>query len=206
MLVILCGGILIFLFKNDIYKPLLQIAVPLTKGRDTSVPKHTNLTVYTTKAIEYIAKNGYENKYCFFIDMRIPSGKKRFFVYDLIKDTISAMGLVTHGGGSEVDGEKLTFNNTPNAHATSLGKYKIGTSYNGKFGLAYKLLGMEPSNSHAFDRFVVLHAHSCVPDSEIHPDKICVSQGCPTVSPTFLLTLQQYIDKADSPILLWIFY
>ncbi len=148
----------------------------------------------------------YDRNYCFLIDMRIASGKKRFFVYNLQKDLIETAGLVTHGSGSGRDNANLYFSNKPNSNCTSLGKYKIGHSYNGKFGLAFKLYGLEYSNSKAFERFVVLHSHSCVPEAEISPLSICESWGCPTVSPVFLTALKEYIEAADRPILLWIYY
>ena len=43
----------------------------------------------------------YNTKIAFFVDMRIPSGKNRFFVYDLVNNKIIDQGLVAHGSGSE---------------------------------------------------------------------------------------------------------
>lgn len=190
-------------------KPLLKVksavAKPFVKKKITD-KKVGHIKNYAGKIKPFAKANGYCEEYCFLIDMKIPSGKKRFFVYDLVKDTILHSGLVTHGGGSQTSTDVLTFNNIPNANATSLGKYKIGTEYSGRFGMAFKLHGLETSNSKAFERFVVLHGHSCVPDNEIDPFPICTSLGCPTVSPSFLPTLKKYIDKADKPVVLWIFY
>ncbi len=121
--------------------------------------------------------------------MKIASGSNRFFVYDIQKDSVLQSGLVAHGYGNS-NATNITFSNVPGSNSSSLGKYKIGNSYNGKFGLAYKLHGLDKTNSNAFDRFVVLHAHECVPDSEIAPEAICMSQGCPTVSPSFLQSLE----------------
>ncbi len=148
----------------------------------------------------------YDPGYCFLIDMKISSGKKRFFIYNIEKDSVEIAGLVTHGSGSDKGTDKLYFSNIPNSNCTSLGRYKIGGSYNGKFGLAFKLYGIDKTNSKAFDRFVVLHAHNCVPEEEVTPAPICESWGCPTVSPTFLTALKKYIDKADKPVILWIYY
>ena len=76
----------------------------------------------------------------------------------------------------------------------------------GTFGLAYKLYGLDNTNSKAFDRFVVLHAHSCVPNEDVDPVPICESWGCPTVAPAFLSELKTVIDKSAKPVLLWIYY
>lgn len=157
-------------------------------------------------AKNYVAAHDYDEKYCFFIDMRLPSGKNRFFVYNLETDSLEAAGLVSHGIGSETGTDELSFSNTPNSKSTSLGKYRIGKSYNGNFGLAYKLYGLDRTNSKAFDRSVVLHSYTGVPKDEVWPSVICKSEGCPTVSHDFLEKLKNYIDASDHPIMLWIYY
>jgi L,D-transpeptidase catalytic domain len=190
-------------------KPLLNVKTALAKPfikKKITDKEIVHLKNYGDKIKSFVKENNYCEEYCFLIDMKIPSGKKRFFVYDLIRDTILHSGLVTHGGGSQTNSDALTFNNIPNSNATSIGKYKIGNEYSGRFGMAFKLHGLEASNNKAFERFVVLHGHSCVPTQEVDPFPICTSLGCPTVSPTFLPTLKKYIDKADKPVVLWIFY
>jgi hypothetical protein len=149
--------------------------------------------------------NGYNTQYCFMVDMKIESGKKRFFVYNLPKDSVELAGLVTHGSGKTSNG-KIQFSNTANSLCTSAGKYKIGNSYMGKFGLAFKLYGLDDTNSNAFNRFVVLHSHSCVPNAETAPFPICESWGCPTVAPSFLSELKNYIAQSERPVLLNIYY
>lgn len=146
----------------------------------------------------------YNQEIVFYLDFTLPSNKERFFVVDPIKDSIIQKGLVTHGscsGTTAKPGERYA--NTPESYCSSLGKYKVGTSYQGKFGLAYKLHGLDSSNSNAFERFIVLHAHGCVPDEPVKYE-ICLSQGCPTVSPDFLNQLADFIDQSKQPILLWI--
>ncbi len=152
-----------------------------------------------------ISTGQYCRQFCFMIDMGMASGKKRFFVYNLEKDSIEMSGLVTHGSGSDRSGEAHFFSNRPGSNCTSLGRYRIGNSYEGKFGLAYKLYGLDPANSRAFDRFVVLHAHPCVPNDEVYPFPICLSLGCPTVSVDFLQILKKYIDKAEKPVILQLY-
>jgi L,D-transpeptidase catalytic domain len=152
----------------------------------------------------YAKQHDYNTRYCFMVDMKIASGKKRFFVYDLKNDSVELAGLVTHGSG-KVSSDDIQFSNAEGSLCTSLGKYKIGGSYNGKFGLAFKLYGLDNSNSNAYNRFVVLHSHSCVPNEETAPFPICESWGCPTVAPAFLTALKKYIDKSEQPILLNIY-
>jgi hypothetical protein len=111
------------------------------------------------------------------------------------KDSVLVSGLVTHGSGSDVAGKAAIFSNEAGSNASSLGIYAVGASYQGRFGLAYKLHGLNATNSRAFERFVVLHAHSCVPSKEVAPETICVSLGCPTVAPYFLDRLGNYLTE-----------
>jgi hypothetical protein len=148
----------------------------------------------------------YSNKTAFFIDMKISSGKNRFFVYDLQNNRVIDKGLVAHGSGSEtkVEGE-LKFSNVNNSLSTSLGKYYIGYSYNGDFGKAYKLHGLDKTNDNAFLRNIVLHKYSKVPYEE-QDTPICNSYGCPMVNERFYKRIEKLIDASDKKIVLDIYY
>lgn len=155
----------------------------------------------------YAVKNKCNQQYAFVIDMRIPSYKKRFFVFDLKKDSIVDAGFVAHGTGSETFRGELIFSNVPDSRCSSLGKYKIGASYKGMYGLSYRLQGMDSTNNKALQRGIVLHGHNCVPDDETDEYPICFSYGCPMVSTKYLLRLKSYISKqGKTPILLSVIY
>lgn len=182
-------------------------AVYLSKPERKRVLSSISFIALKQKASEakkFINDKSYNDQICFLIDMSLPSGQNRFFIYDLVKDTIKSSGVVTHGRCNQQWLEGRKYSNVPGCGCTSLGKYKIGYSYTGQFGLAYKLYGLDKTNSNAFKRFVVLHAHECVPESEV-ADDICQSDGCPTVSPGFLQQLKLLIDKSSKPVLLWIY-
>lgn len=157
-------------------------------------------------AEKYADEKGFDVSYCFLIDMRLPSGKNRFFVYNMLKDSLEISGLVTHGKGSENGDSDLIFSNRPNSNCTSLGKYKMGNVYSGMFGPSYKLHGLDKTNDNAFQRSVVLHSFNGVPDNEVYPSQICMSEGCPTVSPEFFNKLKVLMEESQKPILLWIYY
>jgi L,D-transpeptidase catalytic domain len=183
------------------YKPKFNTPV------DIRVPS-AKMNILKSKAetlFNYSSANGYNTRTCFLIDMDGEPGANRFFVFDMKQDTLIAAGLVTHGNCNENWLTGRRYSNEKGSGCTSLGKYKIGGAYYGKFGLAYKLYGLDSSNSNAYNRFVVLHSHSCVPDEEVNPVPICQSLGCPTVSPLFLKKLKKIIDGVDKPILLWIY-
>ncbi len=155
----------------------------------------------------YAIKNKCNQQYAFVIDMRIPSYKKRFFVYDIKKDSLLTSGLVAHGTGSETFKGELIFSNIPDSRCSSLGKYKIGASYKGMYGFSYRLHGLDSTNNKALVRAIVLHGNSCVPDDEEYEYPICFSYGCPMVATNFLQTIKGYISKQGKmPILLSIIY
>jgi len=155
-------------------------------------------------AKQFVHQKKFNETFCFLIDMSLPSGQERFFIYNLQKDSIVKRGLVAHGNCFEYWLEGRKYSNVVGSGCTSLGKYKIGIPYNGKFGYSYKLHGLDSSNNNAFERTVVLHSHSCIPEKEVKED-ICQSNGCPTVAPGFLTRLKDIINHSSKPVLLWIF-
>ena len=156
---------------------------------------------------QFIRTNSkYNKELAFFIDMRIMSGKNRFIVYDLKNDKIVDQGLVAHGIGSETqNNEKLKFSNANSSFCTALGKYYIGKDYLGKFGKAYKLYGLDPTNSNAFARSIVLHKYDKVPYEE-QDGAICHSLGCPMVNGIYYGRIEKLIDTSKRNIILDIYY
>ncbi|OMQ09183.1 murein L,D-transpeptidase catalytic domain-containing protein [[Flexibacter] sp. ATCC 35103] len=148
----------------------------------------------------------YNSRIAFFIDMKIPSGQNRFFVYDLKLNKIIDRGLVAHGSGSETKIKgRLKFSNVPNSLSTSLGKYSIGNYYIGKFGKAYKLYGLDTTNSNAFIRDIVFHYYFDVPYKE-QDNYICNSYGCPMVNKRYFDRMAAIIDSSKSNIVMSIYY
>lgn len=152
------------------------------------------------------SRSDYNKEVAFFIDMKVKSGKYRFFVYDLINNKIIDHGLVAHGSGSEtgIAGD-LKFSNVPESKSTSLGKYVVGKSYRGIFGKAYKLHGLDTTNSNSYKRNIVLHHYSAVPFLE-QDYYIVNSHGCPMVNEVFFHRLEKKIDSSKFKILLDIYY
>ena len=156
------------------------------------------------KLLQHAQANDYSTHYGIFADLHLNSGKKRLFVVDFRNHAIVKEALVTHGHCKE-NKDGVRFSNVPNTNCSSEGKYRIGKSYYGIFGLAYKLHGLDPTNSNAYKRHIVLHAHECVFD-QTWPTEICESEGCPTVSPNVLSYLKKLIDSEPKPMLLWIYH
>jgi hypothetical protein len=156
-------------------------------------------------AKKFAVRRNFNSNICFLVDMNLPSGSNRFFVYDLSKDSITDAALVAHGSCNEAWLQGRKYSNEVGSGCTSPGRYKVGKPYMGNFGRAYKLYGLDSTNSNAYARYVVLHSYTCVPDNEVDPYPICQSAGCPMVSNNFMKKLEEIIDKSSRPILLWIY-
>jgi len=206
-------------------KKIIFIVIPIailfcSFGKMSSFPveklhRSSSLTTLTEQRLldrvktikQFISTNSkYNNELAFFIDMRIMSGKNRFIVYDLKNDKIVDQGLVAHGIGSETrNNEELKFSNANSSFCTALGKYYIGNDYIGKFGKAYKLYGLDPTNSNAFARSIVLHKYDKVPYEE-QDRAICHSLGCPMVNEIYYGRIEKLIDTSKRNIILDIYY
>ncbi len=166
------------------------------------------LAEHVSEIKAYTATNHkYSSKIAFLVDMKIKSGKNRFFVYDLEHDQILDQGLVAHGSGSEtgIKGDILQFSNTPNSNCTSLGRYSVEKPYKGVFGKAFKLAGLDESNNNAMKRAIVLHSYKEVPYDE-QGYYIINSHGCPMVNDLFFKRLEKFIESSNSKILLSVYY
>lgn len=191
----------IYAFKNCDHKMNSNKALTSTHLEDFRFQKQWNKV---KKLTENDSK--YNRDIAFFIDMKIHSGKNRFFIYDLKNQKIMDKGLVAHGSGSETRvAGTLKFSNTNNSLCTALGNYSIGNSYVGKFGKAYKLFGLDTTNNNAFDRNIVLHYYFDVPYNE-QETYICNSFGCPMVNEEFYNRIEKIIDNSKKKIILNIYY
>jgi hypothetical protein len=155
---------------------------------------------------DYIKGKNYNQDLAVFINFKVHSGKYRYFVYDLKSDKILQKAVVAHGSGSVVkNSQNLQFSNIDGSFQSSLGKYEIKESYSGKFGKSYRLNGLDPTNSNAMSRAIVLHSYGCIPDKE-STDPACLSLGCPMLSQNAFNQTAKYIDQSKQSIILYAFY
>jgi hypothetical protein len=163
----------------------------------------------TEKVLEmknFLKGKNYNEDIAVFINFKTSSGKYRYFIYDLKNNKILQKAVVSHGSGSVVkNSDALKFSNTEGSYQSSLGKYEILNSYNGKFGKAYRLNGLDVTNSNAMERAIVLHSLGCVPDQE-SANPACLSLGCPMLSANALLQSAKYLDTSKRPVILYAFY
>jgi hypothetical protein len=83
----------------------------------------------------------------------------RFYIVDLRSGFVTEHH-VAHGKGSDPAnfGWLQYFSNEMGSEATSQGAYLTGDAYQGKYGYSLRLSGLDPSNSNALPRQIVVHS------------------------------------------------
>jgi len=135
------------------------------RGEVNDGPKMPNLGVLTEKmweADDYCWENGLNTEVGIFIDLGLNSGFYRCWVIGFSDGVIRHQGLVAHGSGKSnwLPTGTRQYSNEKGSLLSSLGKYRTGSSYSGEYGLAYRLYGLEASNSNAYSRAIVLQRPS----------------------------------------------
>ena len=108
------------------------------------------------------------------------SREPRFYILDL-RSGFTTEHLVAHGRGSDPEhlGWLERFSNEVGSEATSEGAYLTGDSYTGKYGWSLRLDGLDPSNSNALARSIVVHsAWYAEPQMIAAHGKLGRSEGC----------------------------
>lgn len=118
-------------------------------------------------------------------DFAVQSAQHRFHIVDLVAGQ-SISYLVAHGRGSDPDhsGYLERFSNEPDSLATSEGAFRTGEIYDGDHGASMRLIGLDPTNTNAEMRAIVLHGAPYVSEDHIATwGKIGRSEGCFVVAP-----------------------
>ncbi len=128
-------------------------------------------------------------------DYGLHSAEPRFHFVDLVAGKVDSV-LVTHGAGSdpEHDGWLNDFSNLTDSWASSRGAYITWEWYKGRYGTSVRLGGLDPDNSNAFPRAIVMHPASyATPEHVARWGKLGRSNGCfafgPEVFPQALTRL-----------------
>jgi hypothetical protein len=114
------------------------------------------------------------------VDFAKASSEPRFFILDTNTGRVSRH-FVSHGRGSDPahTGFLQRFSNQFGSEASSNGAYLTGDYYPGKYGRSMRVRGLDPSNSNAEDRAIVVHsAWYAEPDVLAQTGRLGRSEGC----------------------------
>jgi len=121
-------------------------------------------------------------------DFSLPSRAPRFHLVNLADGGVQSH-LVAHGKGSDPShtGWLERFSNEPRSNATSAGAYRTGALYVGSHGRSMRLEGLDPTNSNALSRAIVVHGAWYVNEEMIgHSGMLGRSEGCFAVADSSL--------------------
>lgn len=113
-------------------------------------------------------------------DFGQPSRSPRLHLVELAGGKVESL-LVAHGRGSDPQhtGWLRAFSNAPRSEATSAGAYLTGDYYNGEHGRSLRLIGLDPTNSNAEARGIVVHSAWYVGPGIVRDQgRLGCSEGC----------------------------
>jgi hypothetical protein len=118
-------------------------------------------------------------------DFGVSSALPRFHFANLEQGTVRSF-LVTHGKGSDPyhTGYLEQFSNVPGSLATSRGAFITWEWYTGRYGTSIRLGGLDPDNSSALERAIVMHSAAYATAEHVAKwGKLGRSDGCFAMSP-----------------------
>lgn len=118
-------------------------------------------------------------------DFGVHSSQRRFHFANLENGSVRSF-LVSHGAGSdrEHDGWLKDFSNVEGSNATSRGAYISWEWYKGRYGTSIRLGGLDPDNSNALPRAIVMHAAEYSrPEHVARWGRLGRSNGCFAMGP-----------------------
>ena len=138
---------------------------------------------YALKGYQKLVDSGLVSnpQYLTIADLSQSSRNKRFYIFDMKKDSLVWNTYVAHGKNSGVD-RANSFSNNLNSNKSSVGFYITESTYNGKHGLSLHIDGLEHGfNDNAEARGVVVHGAPYVNAARVNSDYMGRSQGCPAL-------------------------
>ena len=114
------------------------------------------------------------------VDFSKVSSEPRFYLLDTNTGRVTRH-FVSHGRGSDPGhtGFLQQFSNRVGSEATSEGGYLVGDYYHGRYGRSLRVAGLDPSNSNAEARAIVVHTAWYVePDMISQQGRLGRSEGC----------------------------
>lgn len=113
-------------------------------------------------------------------DYGLRSSERRFHFVNMDAGRVESY-RVSHGDGSDPDhdGWLNWFSNEDGSHCSSKGTYMTYGWYTGRYGTSIRLEGLDPTNSNALDRAIVMHrAKYAEPEFLAKWGRLGRSNGC----------------------------
>lgn len=154
--------------------------------------------------LDYCREGGYNCQVALFVDLSRHSGRRRFVVWDFEASRPLLMCPVSHGSGaqrSHVRSAYARVSNEDGSHLSSVGRALVAERYEGRYGVAYRLDGLDATNSNIRSRCVVLHGWRYTTSLPIWPFATVGSFGCPVLSQRNMRRVDELLRNARNVII-----
>ncbi len=155
--------------------------------------------------LQYCIDHGYNRHIAIMIDYARHSGRRRFVVWDFDAGRPLCCYPVSHGSGSDRPHRRSAyarFSNIDGSHLSSLGHALVAERYTGRYGTAYRLDGLDTSNSNLRSRCIVLHGWPHTTSYPLWPLPTVGSWGCPVLSERAMRRVDAILQNAGNVVLL----
>ena len=149
---------------------------------------------------EFCGREGYNTRVALFVDLSRHSGRRRFVAWDMERNVPIFTCPVSHGSGeqrSHVRSARARTSNEDGSHLSSLGRALVAERYVGRYGVAYRLDGLDATNSNLRSRFVVLHGWEYTTSFPIFPFATVGSFGCPVLSRRMMGRVDELLQQHE---------
>ncbi len=167
----------------------------------------SRLSVRAAELYQFCQVNGYNTHVALLMDVSRHSGLRRFVVWNFQRGKAICSFPVSHGSGSarsHVRSAYARLSNVDGSHLSSLGRVLVAERYEGRYGVSYRLDGLDATNSNLRSRNVVLHGWSYTTSFPIWPLPTVGSWGCPVLSKRAMRMVDEILQK-EKWVVLWVF-
>lgn len=154
--------------------------------------------------LPWLKRTGYSQRFILLADLSLPMNEYRLFLVDLEKHKVLLRSVMAHGSGRGSTIEEAVCSNEPGSNCSSLGRYRFGANYNGRWGNSFRLHGLDPGNNRALQRAIVFHYYQYMTDDP-ESGSLYYSQGCPMVPKSTYLKVKKIVESESQPLVLWIY-
>ena len=166
--------------RRTFFASLAAVAPALTLARHAAAQTESVLTFLAQAELRRVGYRIPNQDVVGVANFSRPSSEPRLHLVDMRTGAVQNF-LVAHGRGSDPDksGWLQTFSNVFNSECSSKGAFLTGGYYYGHHGHSMHLVGLDPTNSNAEAREIVVHSAAYVSPSIIREHGVLGrSEGC----------------------------
>lgn len=157
------------------------------------------------QAAHYCAQEGMCREVAILVDLSRSSHVTRLRVVNLTRGELLFECLAASGRGRNLATRLWPqTGDQPDSWLTPVGRCRVGERYQGVFGAAYRLDGLDATNRNVRSRAIVLHSSSEIPERAFSLLPLWCSRGCIVVSSGSFARLDELL-ALHTNVLLWVY-